>query len=130
MGFSGNMWYNLLASSSMWLLLYTILASIEPQWIFNFTICEIAVNAVQRRNMLINLSGVRLIGIGAALARTFHWIKNHFKVCIHHEWGSKLVLSIIKFYGRSFARHLYFNGFVIIAITIMLVSARFQCKTL
>ena len=76
-------------------LFYTILTSIKLQGILYIAISEFAVNTPTRWNVLINLSGVWLIEIRAG---ALNWLKYCFKVSIHHEWDSKLVLPIIKFY--------------------------------
>ena len=108
-------------------LLYAILPSIKLQWILYIAISEFAVNIPPRWNVLINLAGVWLVGIRAG---ALNWLEYHFKVSIHHEWGFKLVLPIIKFYCQSLARHLHSNGLVILTINLMLISAQFLCKTL
>ena len=107
-------------------LLNTILTSIELQWVLNFSIREFAINAPTRWNVLINLAGVWLVG---TLAGALNWFKKRFKVHIHHEWDSKLVLPIVKFYCRSFVRHLHSNCFVIDTVRIVFASAQFLCKT-
>ena len=63
--------------------LYTILAPVKFQWVFNLPISKLAADPKTRGDMSINLLGVWLVGARAGL---MYWPENCFKVCVHREW--------------------------------------------
>ena len=73
--------------------LYTILASVKFQWIFNWPMSKLAADAKARWNVVINLFGVWFVRVRT---RAMYWSKNGFKVCIHCEWHLSLVLPIME----------------------------------
>ena len=103
--------------------LNAILSSQTLLWIEDFSISEFASNVPTTRNMSVNFRHVGLIGIIRRLH--LHWRKKHVKVVIHRAWNLKLVLAIEKLYSLSLTRHFHPNGFIILTINLMLISASF-----
>ena len=81
-----------------------------------------------RWSVLINFIGIRLIG--RSQFHRVHLLKDRFKICAHYKWDSKLILSIFEVNGGTLFRHFSSNRLVVLAVNLMLVSARFLHKTL
>ena len=74
---------------------YTILTSIEFQWIFNLSIRERTNHAETRGDVLIDFFGAWFIRVGTG---SFYWLEDSLEVCILDEWHLELVLPIVKLY--------------------------------
>ena len=108
-------------------LLNMICSSIELQWVLNLAVSELAINTPTRGNVLVNTLAVRLIRIKI---RRLNWFKNLFEIHVHDKWNLKLGLSITEFNCQSHTRHLNSNSFVVLTVSLMLISAQLSHKSL
>ena len=107
---------------------HTILASIEPQWILDLSVCKGGVHAKSGGNVAVDFPGIGSFRTEFSLI--LQTLKNCFKVSIDDEWNSELVLPTMESHEGILFKQVDPHSFVVYTIFKVLVPGHFTLKSL